>query len=142
MIFKTYIISNGSADILKEYDMSSVVEKGWGRETIFASTASYCGKFLEFDRAGSKFSMHFHQIKDETWCVLSGSFKLTIINTSNATTETLVLAKGDCWRNMPLVPHQLEALEDNSVIVEVSSADSVEDNFRVFPGDSQNNTKE
>jgi hypothetical protein len=28
-------------------------------------------------------------------------------------------------------------LEDNSIIVEVSTPDSVEDNFRIFPGDSQ-----
>jgi hypothetical protein len=41
------------------------------------------------------------------------------------------------WRNKPLLPHQLEALEDNSSITEVSTADSVEDNYRLIPGDSQ-----
>jgi len=44
---------------------------------------------------------------------------------------------GDTWHNPPLQPHQLEALEDGSSISEVSTADSIEDNYRVMPGDSQ-----
>ena len=44
---------------------------------------------------------------------------------------------GDTWRNKPLVPHQLIAEVDNSKIIEVSMADSVEDNYRVAAGDSQ-----
>ena len=36
-----------------------------------------------------------------------------------------------------LSAHQLEALVDNSSITEVSTADSVEDNYRIVPGDSQ-----
>jgi hypothetical protein len=38
---------------------------------------------------------------------------------------------------MPGYPHQLQAAEDNSIIVEVSTPDSIEDNYRVAPGDSQ-----
>ena len=51
---------------------------------------------------------------------------------------------GDTWHNPPLQPHQLEALEDGSSISEVSTADSIEDNYRVMPGDSQplQNTEE
>ena len=47
------------------------------------------------------------------------------------------LAEGDIWHNPILQPHQLQALESNSSITEVSTADSVEDNYRIFPGDSQ-----
>ena len=45
--------------------------------------------------------------------------------------------EGDTWHNPPLQPHQLEALEPMSSITEVSTPDSVEDNFRLIPGDSQ-----
>ena len=117
-----------------------IVDKGWGREVIFASTEQYAGKFLEFSRAGSKFSMHFHRDKDESWVVISGSFKLTVIDTQDATVREIVLNKGDVWRNPPLLPHQLEALEDDSTIIEVSTADSAGDNYRVMPGDSQMGT--
>ena len=118
--------------------LDGVVDKAWGRELIFATNDKYCGKLLIFDKADSKFSMHFHREKDETWYVLSGSFSLELIDTKNASRETKVLNKGDTWRNLPLVPHRLTALQDDSVIIEVSTPDSVEDNYRILPGDSQN----
>lgn len=116
---------------------NETVVKGWGKETIFADTDMYCGKFLEFKTAGNKFSMHFHKEKDETWVVLSGSFLLRVIDTKTAQVVDKVMRPGDRWRNPPMMPHQLEALEDNSVIIEVSTEDHSEDNYRVLPGDSQ-----
>lgn len=46
------------------------------------------------------------------------------------------LDAGAVWHNPPLLPHQLICIEAGTVI-EVSTADSVEDNYRVIPGDSQ-----
>ena len=43
----------------------------------------------------------------------------------------------DTYRIPPLVPHQLICVEQG-VIMEVSTPDSVEDNYRVMKGDSQN----
>ena len=117
--------------------LNGLVEKGWGSETIFATNELYCGKLLNFNQ-GAKFSMHLHKEKDETWFVNSGRFKLRYIETDTATVKEAILKEGDVWRNHPLVPHQLEALEDNSSITEVSTPDSVEDNYRLAPGDSQN----
>lgn len=111
------------------------VDKGWGQEIIWADTDRYCGKFLNF-REGSRFSMHFHRDKDETWYVLSGVFDITWIDTVNATEHQKRVATGDTWRNMPLMPHQVHCIESGSII-EVSSADSPQDNYRVRPGDSQ-----
>tara|TARA_B100001287_G_scaffold276744_1_gene289128 strand:- start:8664 stop:9032 length:369 start_codon:yes stop_codon:yes gene_type:complete len=111
--------------------------KGWGKELIFATTNKYCGKLMFFDKKGSKFSMHFHKEKDESWYVLNGSFTLHTLDTKTADMETHILTKGETWRNTPLLPHQLIAMEDNSIIIEVSTPDSVEDNYRIFKGDSQ-----
>ena len=111
--------------------------KGWGHELIWANTESYCGKLLVIKEKGNKFSMHFHREKDETWFVQDGEFTLRWIDTTTATTHTEKLKVGDTWRNKPLVPHQLIAEIDNSKIIEVSTTDSVEDNYRVEPGDSQ-----
>ena len=122
--------------------LEGMVPKGWGHELIWATNEHYCGKLLVFSKAGNRFSMHFHREKDETWFVQSGQFKLTWIDTSNAKTHTKTLSAGESWRNLPLVPHQLEALEDNSTIIEVSTTDSVEDNYRVLPGDSQKQTQD
>lgn len=115
------------------------VDKGWGFEIIWATNEKYCGKIMIFNKPGSKFSMHFHKEKDETWFVNAGKFKLRWIDTKTATVHETELNEGDTWHNPPLQPHQLEALLPNSMIFEVSTADSVEDNYRIAPGDSQAN---
>lgn len=115
--------------------LEGFVEKGWGHELIFATNDKYCGKLLYFKK-GARFSMHFHKEKDETWYVLSGKFIVHWIDTSNAQDFCKELTQGSVWRNKPLFIHQLECLEEGTII-EVSTPDSVEDNYRVFPGDSQ-----
>jgi len=92
---------------------------------------------MVFEKVGSKFSMHFHKEKDETWFVNNGRFLLKWINTKDATLHEQELKEGDTWHNPPLQPHQLIALEEGSSITEVSTADSVEDNYRIVRGDSQ-----
>jgi len=113
------------------------VDKGWGYEIIWATNEKYCGKLMVFEKAGAKFSMHFHKEKDETWFINAGSFKLIYCDTKTATYLEKVLKEGDVWRNLPMVPHQVIALQPNSIIFEVSTPDSVEDNYRIIPGDSQ-----
>ena len=115
--------------------LSGFVEKGWGSELIWATNDKYCGKLLKFN-TGSRFSMHFHAEKDETWYVLDGVFEVKYIMTLNAETKSIILKAGDTWRNEPLEPHQVICLEAGTII-EVSTPDSVEDNFRIGKGDSQ-----
>ena len=118
------------------------VDKSWGYELIFSSNDLYCGKLLVFTKKNAKFSMHFHKTKDESWFVNSGRFLLRWIDTQTAELHEQELKAGDTWRNPPLQPHQLVCMERGSSITEVSTADSVEDNYRVFPGDSQSDKPE
>lgn len=115
--------------------LDGFVEKGWGHELIWATNDKYCGKLLKFNK-GAKFSMHFHAEKDETWYVLSGKFSVFYIDTVDATVHEAQLNPGEIWHNAPLLPHQLVCIEEGTII-EVSTPDSVEDNYRVAPGDSQ-----
>jgi mannose-6-phosphate isomerase-like protein (cupin superfamily) len=115
--------------------LQGIVEKGWGSELIWATTDKYCGKLMNFN-TGAKFSMHFHSEKEESWYVLSGRFKVICIDTINASQYEKELEPGDTWHNPPLLPHQLICIEAGTII-EVSMPDSIEDNYRVFPGDSQ-----
>lgn len=112
-----------------------IVEKGWGREEIWADELNYCGKNLVFWE-GARFSMHFHAVKDETWYVQSGAFTLRWIDTTTSRVNEKNLAPGDTWRNAPLVPHQLICREAGAV-VEVSTHDDPDDNYRILPGNSQ-----
>jgi mannose-6-phosphate isomerase-like protein (cupin superfamily) len=116
--------------------LEGFVPKGWGSENIWATNDKYCGKLLKFNQ-GAKFSMHFHAEKEETWYVLSGRFVVRYIDTTNANQHEKELKEGDTWHNKPLLPHQLICVEEG-VIIEVSTPDSVEDNYRVGKGDSQN----
>lgn len=109
--------------------------KGWGSEDIWATNDKYCGKMMNFNK-GSKFSMHFHAEKDETWYVIKGKFIVKYIDTVLAEVYEKELNVGDVWHNPPLLPHQLICLEDG-IVCEVSTPDSVEDNYRVAKGDSQ-----
>ena len=115
--------------------LQGFVEKGWGHEFIFASTDKYCGKVLKFNK-DAKFSMHFHHEKDETWFVLEGVFEVRYIDTKDASQSSAIIRVGDVWHNPPLFPHQVICLEEGALI-EVSTPDSVEDNYRVGKGDSQ-----
>lgn len=115
--------------------LKGIVEKGWGSEEIWATNDKYCGKLMHFN-TGAKFSMHFHAGKDETWYVLSGKFNVLSIDTMNASVYEKQLTAGETWHNPPLLPHQLVCIEAGTII-EVSTPDSVEDNYRVLPGDSQ-----
>lgn len=115
--------------------LEGFVNKGWGSELIWATTDKYCGKLLNFN-SGARFSMHFHASKEESWYVLSGKFIVRYIECLDASVHESILNTGDTWTNDPLMPHQLICVEQGTII-EVSTPDSVEDNYRVMPGDSQ-----
>jgi len=115
--------------------LKGLVPKGWGSEFIWATNDRYCGKFMHFND-GAKFSMHFHKDKEETWYVLSGKFIVRCIDTATAEVHEKELNAGAVWHNEPCMPHQLICVEAGTVI-EVSTPDSVEDNYRVGKGDSQ-----
>ena len=117
--------------------LEGYVKKGWGYELIWATNEKYCGKIMVFERPGAKFSMHFHHEKDETWFVNGGRFLVKWIDTKDASMYEKELKEGDVWHNPPLQPHQLIAIEANSSVTEVSTPDSVEDNYRISAGDSQ-----
>jgi len=115
--------------------LEGLVKKGWGSELIWATNDHYCSKFLNFNQ-GAKFSMHFHSEKVETWYVLSGRFEIETIDTSTAEVHTKIIGEGGVHHNPKLVPHRIICLEAGTVL-EVSTPDSVEDNYRVAKGDSQ-----
>jgi quercetin dioxygenase-like cupin family protein len=111
------------------------VPKGWGYEIIFENNELYCGKLLCF-KAGAKFSMHYHLIKDETWYVKEGEFIYRYINTNTADVIEINLREGDSVRQLPGQPHQLIAITDG-IVFEVSTEHFDDDSYRVIKGDNQ-----
>jgi mannose-6-phosphate isomerase-like protein (cupin superfamily) len=115
--------------------LSGKVEKGWGSEQIWVTNEHYCSKFLHFNQF-AKFSMHFHKEKVETWFVVSGRFIVDTIDLTDASKHSVTLLPNDVYHIDPMQPHRLYCLEAGTIL-EVSTPDSVEDNYRILPGNSQ-----
>ncbi len=94
------------------------VEKPWGYERLWALNRHYAGKIL-FIRAGESLSLQYHQIKDETIRVSSGRMRFRAGSTEE-TLEEILLEPGMSYAIPPRLVHQMEALDDCTVI-EVST---------------------
>jgi len=116
--------------------------KGWGKEVHIANylfediKGGYCGKFLDYAKKGATSSMHFHRLKHETFFVHSGEFEFYHIDTRAADKEMRVLKKRDIVTIPPLCPHQIICRKPG-FIIEFSTTDYADDNYRVAKGDSQ-----
>lgn len=108
-----------------------VVPKTWGYERWIHNDEEYCGKLLVFPNEGNHFSMHYHLKKKETWYVQSGSFELRYIDTENGECNSLILISGVTITVERGQPHQLIALEDNSIMFEVSTEHFDDDSYRI-----------
>jgi len=120
-----------------EFLESEIVKKGWGYERIIVNNQKYCGKILHFNK-GAKFSMHYHLIKEETFYISYGKIILNYPNLANAKQLSVEKQQGDIIHIYPGQPHQIIALEETEVF-EISTTHYDEDNYRIIPGDSQNN---
>ncbi len=105
---------------IKNISKAKKIEKPWGYELIFAHTEHYAGKIL-FINEGHRFSLQFHQFKDETIYIYKGKIRLHFGDPGNELVEQ-VLEPGDSVRIKPLTRHRMEALED-STLLEVSTSE-------------------
>ena len=121
-----------------EFLIGNVVPKAWGHEYHIVNNDFYCLKKLVF-LPGKKMSGHSHDEKSETWHIEKGRFVMTYFDLNNADVLTRELKSGDIVHIPRGNPHQLEAVEkvDDSVVLEVSTKDRPEDNYRIIKGDSQ-----
>ena len=108
------------------------VEKKWGYELWIHNDNEYCGKLLVFTKDRSRFSMHYHLQKKETWYIQEGRFQFNYIDVENGKLKGTQLEKGQSVLIERGQPHQLIALEDNSIVFEVSTEHFDEDSYRVY----------
>lgn len=93
------------------------VDKPWGHELIWAHTARYVGKVLHID-AGQRLSRQYHQVKDETLYVQSGTMILEI--GAADVCEPRRMIAGDVFHVTPGTIHRMIAETDVEVF-EVST---------------------
>ena len=90
------------------------VEKPWGHELIWADTRRYVGKVLHIE-AGHALSLQYHDQKDETIHVLTGSMKYQV-GPSSEDLEEIILGPGDGYRTTPGTVHRMIAITDCDIL--------------------------
>lgn len=93
------------------------VDKPWGYELIWAQTSRYVGKILHIN-AGHRLSYQFHNVKDETIRVLSGTVEIETEVEGKRT--TFAMRQGESLHITPLMRHRMTAVNDCDVL-EVST---------------------
>lgn len=96
------------------------VNKPWGREEIWAETDKYLGKFL-YINTGEMLSRQYHEVKDETICVVEGILKLEIGKPGEESLKTVYLAPGSTFHVKPGTVHRFCATTVNVKLAEVST---------------------
>ena len=94
------------------------VEKPWGYEVRWAITEKYLGKILRIN-AGERLSRQYHEVKDETIYVLSGTLILELGQEDDL--ERIILGEGGTWRIMPGTVHRFCAPSGGCTLIEVST---------------------
>lgn len=109
-----------------------VIDTRWGRQVIIHNDEDYCGKLLVFRKSGDRISMQYHMEKKETWYVQAGKFLFHWIHPRSGQLFTEILNVGDVVVNEPGDMHQLEAIQDGSIIFEVSTEHRDSDTYRIY----------
>lgn len=100
--------------------MSTVVDKPWGHELIWARTDRYVGKILHI-KAGEALSLQYHRVKDETIMLLTGRMRLEYF-AEGEEPQSRELAPREPVHITPLMRHRMIAIEDTDVL-EVSTTE-------------------
>lgn len=89
------------------------VEKPWGHELIWAHTDQYVGKVLHVKK-GEKLSLQFHNFKDETIHLLSGSLRFEV--EEDGAMAVRLMSPGSSYHIKPHTKHRMEAVEDCDIL--------------------------
>lgn len=120
------VVSESEYNINIGLDKSHKVEKVWGAEywLVNSKEGNYCSKILEL-KEGHKSSIHYHNIKHETFVVLSGIVHIGL----NGLLHKCVA--GDKVEIGTKKPHFFESKHGDAYILEVSTYHEDEDCVRV-----------
>lgn len=103
------------------------IDKPWGYELVFAHTERYVGKILHLD-PDQALSLQYHERKDETLYLASGSVELSVQEGGHLVQRRL--AVGEAYHVPPGTRHRMVAGPEGCDLVEVSTPE-LEDVIRL-----------
>lgn len=104
-------------------DLENSICENWSAETV---------KLLYIEKE-KKLSLHFHLKKTEIFYMVEGSLEVTIIH--DGVEYVFELRKHDSIIVRPGIVHSMKGLEDNNILLEVSTLDEETDSYRIKKGD-------
>jgi len=94
-----------------------IVKKPWGQEEIWAETPKYLGKILTI-KSGHRLSRQYHEQKDETVRVLSGTVTIEVGAKGE---NTWKYSEGSTFHVTPKTVHRFCAYDGDVQLIEVST---------------------
>lgn len=125
---------------LRSDELIKHVPKGWGEERWIHNDELYCGKILIL-RQGKHCSLHYHQLKTETFFVAKGELRMELTDLEGARQEPPVIrevftmTEGDAILLRPGTVHRFTGLAEETQIFEFSTQHFDEDSHRLVKGD-------
>lgn len=116
--------------MLQMLNRKRIVQKPWGHELIFAETQDYVGKLLYINE-GHKLSLQYHEEKEETILVISGTLELTISDHGRRGVSTIKLTEGESFHVTPNTIHRFAATCGTNVVLAEVSTNHLEDVVRL-----------
>jgi len=101
------------------------VEKLWGKEVWLVNCPEYCGKLLHIHK-GCQSSYHYHPKKQETFHCLKGQVDLDLDGI-----HYWLIPETEPVTIMPGQPHSFLGIDNESVVVEISTTHDDEDVVRL-----------
>lgn len=144
----------GSFACVKLFDDREVVYKGWGGfrkkgipqsiGEVFAWHNPIDGKYpptnfqvgtvkVLYIEKNKKLSLHFHLEKTELFYMVEGSLEVVLV--ADGIEEKVFFEKGDAMIIEPGMVHSMKGLEENNILLEVSTVDYKYDSYRIKKGD-------
>jgi quercetin dioxygenase-like cupin family protein len=126
--------------LLRRDEPIQIVPKGWGEERWIHNDELYCGKLL-IVKQGKRCSLHYHQLKTESFYIVRGRLRLELTDLNSARQspplirEVHELAEGDALLLKPGDVHRFTALTDEAWIIEFSTQHFDADSHRIERGD-------
>lgn len=94
------------------------IRKPWGKETWWARSPDYVGKFLHI-RKGHRLSLQYHEVKHETLYTLKGRYVMIVGDKKRQ--RRRVMKEGTVIELKPGTVHRMEAPFGDVTLIEVST---------------------
>jgi len=132
-------MSNEKMEI-REDEQIKIVPKGWGEERWIHNDELYCGKLLVL-KQGKHCSLHYHELKTETFYIAKGSLRMELTSLDQARreppeiNEVFEMSEGEAIVLRPGMVHRFTGLAEETHIFEFSTEHFDEDSKRIVKGD-------